>query len=81
MAATTALPTAAETRAAPKPKLLERLREASRSRPYSRRTEQTYCASSRLAKAAVPGTADGLVRFFCPRTRFQASAAPACSFG
>jgi integron integrase len=28
---------------APKPKLLDRLREALRSRHYSRRTEQTYC--------------------------------------
>jgi len=74
MAGTTALPTAAETRAAPKPKLLKRLREASRSRHCSRRTEQTYCASARLAKAAVPGSADGLIRFigllsFVPRKR------------
>ena len=74
MAATTTLPTAAETRAAPKPKLLGRLREVSRSRPYCRRTEQTYCASARLAKAAVPASADGLVRFisllsFVPRKR------------
>ena len=29
--------------ATPKPKLLDRLREALRSRHYSRRTEQTYC--------------------------------------
>jgi hypothetical protein len=28
---------------AQKPKLLDRLREALRSRHYSRRTEQTYC--------------------------------------
>ncbi|MBU2228608.1 MAG: phage integrase N-terminal SAM-like domain-containing protein, partial [Proteobacteria bacterium] len=36
-----ALPTDALAR--PKPKLLDRLREALRSRHYSRRTEQTYC--------------------------------------
>lgn len=38
-----ALVTGADTLARPKPKLFDQLREALRSRHYSRRTEQTYC--------------------------------------
>jgi hypothetical protein len=37
------LVTDADALARPKPKLLDQLREALRSRHYSRRTEQTYC--------------------------------------
>ena len=35
--------TSADSPTSPKPKLLDQLREALRSRRYSRRTEQTYC--------------------------------------